>query len=120
MPYEYNKELTPNAQKLRRNMTKEEKHLWYDFLKKLPTTVNRQKVVGSYVVDFYIYSSRLVIELDGIQHKTREHIAYDKERDAYFRSLGIKVLRYGNDRVRNDFSFVCQDILNHIKAESGG
>ena len=119
MPYEYDKRLTSNAQELRRNMTKEEKHLWYDFLKNLPVTVNRQKVISSYVVDFYIHSPKLVIELDGIQHKTREHTASDRERDAFFNSLGIKVLRYENERVKNDFVFVCQDILNHIKEDDG-
>ena len=46
-------------------MTKEERHLWYDFLKKLPVTVNSQKVIGKYIVDFYIASSKLVVELDG-------------------------------------------------------
>lgn len=120
MPYEYNRKITPNAQELRRNMTKEEKHLWYDFLKKLPITVNRQKVIGSYVVDFYIHSAMLAIELDGIQHKTREHIAFDNERDVYLNSLGIKVLRYDNERVKKDFSFVCQDILEHLGVKKEG
>ena len=60
--------LTQNSQELRRNMTKEEKHLWYDFLKKLPITVNRQRKMGSYIADFYIAKCKLVIELDGSQH----------------------------------------------------
>ena len=60
-----NPRLTPRAQELRSNMTKEERHLWYDFLKSLPVTVHRQKVLGNYIADFYIASKKLVIELDG-------------------------------------------------------
>ena len=60
-----NPELTHIAQNLRKNMTKEERHLWYDFLKKLPITIQRQKVIGQYIVDFYCASAKLVIEIDG-------------------------------------------------------
>ena len=61
----HRKTLTPYAQKLRREMTKAEKHLWYDFLKKIPFTVHRQKVIGPYIADFYIAEAKLIIELDG-------------------------------------------------------
>jgi len=114
MPYDYNKNLTENSQALRKNMTPEEKHLWYDFLTRLPVTVNRQKAIGSYITDFYIHSGKLVIELDGIQHHTEEHEAKDRIRDEYLSELGITVLRYNNDTVRNYFGFVCEDILNHL------
>lgn len=60
-----NSKLTGNAKTLRKNMTKEERYLWYDFLKTLSVTVNRQKVIGNYIVDIYIASSKIVIELDG-------------------------------------------------------
>ena len=63
-----NSRLTGNAQKLRREMTEEERHLWYDFLKGLPVTVNRQKVIGRYIVYFYCAEAKLVIEIDGTQH----------------------------------------------------
>ena len=63
-----NSKLTGYSQNLRKNMTKEEKHLWYDFLKKQPFTVHRQKVIGKYIVDFYIASYKTVIEVDGSQH----------------------------------------------------
>ena len=68
MIYNYNKKLVSTAQALRKRMTKEEKHLWYDFLKHLPVTVNRQKNIGNYIVDFFIAEKRVVIELDGSQH----------------------------------------------------
>lgn len=72
MIYSYNKKLVSNARALRNNMTDEENHLWYDFLKKLPLTVNRQKNIGNYIVDFFIASKRIVIEIDGIQLKCRK------------------------------------------------
>ena len=114
MLYPYNKKLVANAQALRRSMTREEKHLWYDFLKKLPITVNRQKNIGEYVVDFFIASKRIAIELDGRQHGMPEHKAADEKRDADLRELGIVVLRYANQDVNERFHAVCTDILGHI------
>ncbi len=109
-----NKKLTPFAQRLRKEMTPEEKHLWYDFLKKIPWTVNRQKVFGNYIVDLYIASANLVIEVDGGQHNDEETILRDKERDAWFRERGITVLRYSNLEVKLNFNLVCIDILEHL------
>ena len=114
MPYKYNNKLSGNSKSLRKEMTSEEKHLWYDFLKNLPVTVNRQKVIGNYIVDFYIHSAKLVIEIDGIQHNSREHKSKDDARDAYLSELGITVVRYGNETVRESFSFICEDILNRL------
>ena len=112
-----NPKLTPNARALRRDMTKEERHLWYDFLKPLPVMVHRQKVIGSYIVDFYIAEAKLVIELDGSQHYESHGLAVDAARDRYMRSLGLTVLRYSNLDVNRNFSGVCQDILNHLPAD---
>lgn len=109
-----NAKLTPNARKLRKNMTKEERHLWYDFLRDLPVMVHRQKVVGSYIVDFYIDSCKLVIELDGSQHYETEGRERDAQRDTYLQSLGITVLRYSNADVNMRFESVCQDIWNRL------
>ena len=110
-----NKYLTKNARILRKNMTKEERHLWYDFLKNLPVTVNRQKVIGKYIADFYCASAKIVIELDGSQHyDTAESIKKDADRDAFFCQLGIKVLRYQNIDITNNFEGVCNDIYRHI------
>ncbi len=112
-----NSVLTENARKLRKNMTREERHLWYDFLKTLPITVHRQKVIGKYIADFYIAACRLVIELDGSQHYEGKGIAKDKERDEYLRSLGIKVLRYTNLDINKNFEGVCKDISKYIFGE---
>ena len=113
-----NKELTSISKILRKQMTKEEKHLWYDFLKHLPVTINRQKVIGKYVVDFYCASAKIVIELDGFQHYEEDAYQKDKERDEYLQSLGIKVLRYSNYDFNRRFEGVCADILKHIDTSS--
>ena len=113
-----NSKLTGNAKTLRKNMTKEERHLWYDFLKTLPITVNRQKVIGNYIVDFYIATAKLVIELDGSQHYEENGIENDAKRDEFLHNLGIKVLRYSNLDVNKRFESVCGDILNCINTSS--
>ena len=113
-----NAKLTKNAQTLRKNMTKEERMLWYEFLKNLPVNFNRQKVIGSFIVDFYCASAKIVVEIDGSQHFNEENIALDKERDEYLSSLGIRVLRYNNLEVKRNFRGVCEDILNVIKERS--
>ena len=106
--------LRKNAQKLRREMTKEERRLWYNFLKRLPVTVNRQKVIGRYIVDFYCASAKLVIELDGSQHYEAENAASDRERDQALSKLGITVVRYSNDDINGNFDGVCADLLRRL------
>lgn len=95
-------------------MTKEERKLWYGFLKELPVTVNRQKVFKNFVVDFYCASNKIAIEVDGSQHYDDGGIAQDKLRDEYFASIGIKVLRYSNRKVNEEFESVCNDILKNL------
>ena len=113
-----NSKLTRNAQMLRKSMTKEERHLWYDFLKSQEVTFNRQKVIGKYIADFYCAEKQLVIELDGSQRYMDEGQQADKERDAYFASLGLKVLRYSNRQIHTQFDSVCNDILRHLTTSS--
>ena len=109
-----NPKLRKNAQKLRSEMTKEERRLWYDFLKQLPVTVNRQKVIGPYIADFYCASRKLVIELDGSQHYEDEGAASDRKRDHALNQLGISVVRYSNDDINRAFDGVCADILRRL------
>ena len=113
-----NSRLTPNAKTLRKNMTKEERHLWYDFLKTLPITVNRQKVIGNYIVDFYIASVKLVIEIDGSQHYMDKGKETDEKRDAFLKELNIKVLRYSNRDINQNFRGVCENISENINTSS--
>lgn len=112
---DYNKKLNGISRALRKDMTPEEKHIWYDFLRKLPLPVKRQKIIGNYIVDFYIPSAKIVIEIDGRQHLMEENKNSDKERDGYLLSMGIKVLRYPNDAVNNRFAIVCKDILQNLR-----
>ena len=95
-------------------MTKEERHLWYDCLKLLPVTVHRQKVIGNYIVDFYIASHKIVIELDGSQHYEETHQKKDAIRDEYLKQVGCTVLRYSNADINHRFRQVCDDIFNHL------
>ena len=103
--------MVSNAKALRKNMTKEERHLWYDFLKMLPLSVRRQHNIENYIVDFYIASKKIVIEVDGMQHLEREHLEKDKKRDEELSRWGITVLRYSNEDVHRRFSIVANDIL---------
>ena len=110
-----NQTLKPSAQELRRDMTPEERRLWYDFLRSLSCPVKRQKVFDRYIADFYIPSAGLVIELDGSQHYMEEGLRCDEARDAFFQSRGITVVRYSNLDVNRNFTGVCEDILHRIE-----
>ena len=113
-----NPRLTANAQKLRKTMTKEERHLWYDFLKQLPMTIHRQKVIGNYIVDFYCAEKRIVIELDGSQHYEEKGKSADEERDRFMRENGLTVVRYSNADVMQRFESVCEDLLRRMNLAS--
>ena len=112
-PY-HNKKLTSNSQKLRKNMTDEEKKLWYMFLKKLPYTVHRQKIIENYIVDFYIAEKQIIIEIDGSQHYELNGMIADKQRDQRLSELGFLVLRYSNYDMEKHFKDICADIENHL------
>ena len=106
-----NCDLLHRARKLRKEMTKEERHLWYDFLKDYPVKFYKQKIVGSYILDFYCEKARLAIEVDGTQHFEAAGMEYDKARTAYLETLGIRVLRFSNRDINQDFRGVCEAIL---------
>ena len=110
MQPKHNKQLVPFAKKLRREMTKEERHLWYDFLRCYPVRFSRQKVLGKYIADFYSAEARLVIELDGSQHYEDQNIESDAERTAFLEAYGLKVIRIPNNEVSRNFRGVCEYI----------
>ena len=95
-------------------MTPEEKHIWYDFLKKLPFNVRRQHNIENYIVDFYIAEKKIVIEIDGIQHTSQEHRENDQKRDFELSNWGITVLRYSNKDINSNFRAVTNDILVNL------
>ena len=117
MDRKYNKKSVDHAKELRHNMTKEEKHLWYDFLKDYPVKFRRQQPLGRYIADFYCAKADLVIELDGSQHFKEKGISYDKERTNYLEGYGIQILRIANNEVWNNFEGVClyiDDLVREI------
>ena len=115
MQYKHNPKLTSNAKELRKNMTKEERHLWYDFLKTYPVRFSRQKVLGKYIVDFYSAEAKIVIELDGSQHYDLENQIKDKERTDFLKQYGLRIIRIPNNEVMNNFLGVCEYIDAAVK-----
>ncbi len=115
MPQKYNRELISNAKSLRKNMTKEERHLWYDYLRTYPKKFVRQKVLGKYIADFYCASANLVIELDGSQHYKEDGIKYDEIRTEFLQEFGIQVIRIPNNQVNMNFTGVCEYIDEYMR-----
>ena len=111
-----NRRLLETAKALRREMTPQERRLWYQFLRNYPVKVYKQRIIGSFIVDFYCVSAKLVIEVDGSQHYDEQVKAYDRERSAYLNGLGLKVIRYSNADVDMRFGAVCDSIHNAIQA----
>ena len=110
MQSKHNKQLVPFAKQLRKEMTKEERHLWYDFLRAYPVRFSRQKVLGKYIADFYSAQAKLVIELDGSQHYENENKEKDVERTNFLEGYGLKILRIPNNEVNCNFRGVCEYI----------
>ena len=113
--FEPNPNLSDKSKDLRKNMTPEEKHLWYDYLKAYPIQFNRQRIIGSYIVDFYCRKANLVIEIDGGQHYIPDGLSYDKERTDFLNSIGIEVLRFLNKDINHNFNNVCAYIDKVVK-----
>lgn len=108
--FSYRQDLIPNAKTLRKNMTRHERHLWYDFLRTLPIKWYRQRAIDHYIADFYCPAAKLVVELDGDQHGTPESMAYDNARTAALAKAGIHVLRFSNRDIDEHFEGVCLEI----------
>ena len=105
-----NNKLLNIARILRRNMTRQEKHLWYDFLRYYPVKIYKQRIIDDFIADFYCHSARLIIELDGLQHYTNQGRAHDAARTEVLEKYGIFVLRFSNRDVDDNFEDVCRMI----------
>ena len=110
MQSKHNQQLVPFAKQLRKEMTKEERHLWYDFLRSYPVRFSGQKVLGKYIADFYSAEAKLVIELDGSQHYEDINAEKDADRTAFLESYGLTVIRIPNNEVMRNFRGVCEYI----------
>ena len=114
MQSKHNKQLVPLAKQLRKEMTKEERHLWYDFLRTYPGRFSRQKV-GKNIADFYSAEARLVIELDRSQHYEDCNTEKDAERTMFLEGYGLTVVRIPNNEVNRNFRGVCEYIDVTVK-----
>ena len=117
MHHKHNPNLTKYARELRKNMTREEAHLWYDFLRDYPLRFLRQKVIDNYIVDFYCREAKLVIELDGSQHYEERGMMRDKIRTEHIEKYGLTVLRIPNNEINYNFRGVCDYIISFINGE---
>ena len=116
MNYKHNKELTHLSRNLRKNMTKEEKRLWYDYLSKYPIRFLRQKVIDNYIVDFYCSRAKLIIEIDGSQHYDEKGLENDKIRTEKLSQRDLTVIRIPNSQINKNFRNVCYYIDLYVKS----
>lgn len=117
MPVPKNHRMLSQARKLRREMTPQERKLWYLFLKDYPVKIYRQRIIESFIVDFYCSSAKLVIELDGQPHFTAQGQQYDAERSRILKSYGLRVIRFTDHDVDTKFSQVC-DAIHHAISQT--
>ena len=115
MDRKHNPNLTENAKVLRKNMTKEERHPWYDFLRTYPIRFLRQKIIDNFIVDFYCHDARLIIELDGSQHYSDEGLLKDKIRTEKIESRSLTVIHIPNNEIFENFDGVCEYIDAIVK-----
>ena len=108
--YKHNKSLVGVGRILRKNMTPEERHLWYDFLRDYPIKFNRQKIIGKYIVDFYSAKAKLIIELDGSQHYEDNGVLKDNERTKFLKAYGFTIIRIPNNEIKQNFTGVFEYI----------
>ena len=113
----YNPAMKDRARELRKNMTPQERHLWYDFLRGYPVKFYRQRSIDNFIVDFYCSRARLAIEVDGSQHYTAGGLEYDRQRSAILRQYGVKVVRFSNSDIDREFGAVCAFIDKIIREE---
>jgi len=115
MRFEYNGKMIPRAKEMRKNMTRHERKLWYDFLRNYPVRFQRQKTIGSYIVDSYCHDAGLIIELDGMQHDEKDAKEYDEVRTAFLQACGLMVVRFPNVNIDRNFAAVCMMIDREVK-----
>ncbi len=111
----YDKKLKSRADELRKNMTQQEWNLWYFYLRNHRLKWYRQRIIDRFIVDFYCHAAKLVIEIDGKQHYTEQGIVYDTERTQVLQGYGLKVLRYTNQQLVDNFQEICWDIEKNLQ-----
>src|SRR5687768_14813414 len=115
MHYGAEKIIFQYADDLRKNMTETEKILWKRVRKnQLSMRIRRQHPIDNYIADFYCHELKLVIEIDGGIHLSKETSEYDIIRDLILNGLGIVVIRFTNHQVTNEIEQVIAEIQNKI------
>ena len=117
MPLKYNGKNIILAKNLRKNATPQENHLWYDFLSKYEVRFQRQKSIDNFIADFYCYKAKLIIEIDGSQHYTEYGFQKDEFRTEILEGYGLKIIRFTNKQIDNNFYEVC-DYIDMVVKES--
>ena len=107
--------LKVNARKLRSDMTEEENKLWYQYLRYYPVRFMRQRIIDSFILDFYCARCKLGIELDGKQHITEQGLGHDEARTKLLNAYGVTVIRFTNEQIQNDFGYVREEIDAKVK-----
>lgn len=115
MPIIYNGKNVVLAKCLRKRATRQEKRLWYDFLKNYDVSFQRQKAIGDYIVDFYCPSLKIAIEIDGNQHYSKEGIEKDRIRTCEINNQGVQVIRITNRQIDRHFNEICEYLDNEIQ-----
>ena len=110
-----NESLIPAARALRKDMTRHEKKLWYDFLRHYPIRFSRQKILGWYVADFYCAKAKLVLEIDGDTHFDPEGLEKDRKRDEFLEGYGLTVVHIQNHEIDEAFSSVCDFVDSVVR-----
>ena len=104
---------------LRKQMTKEERKLWFECLRDYPVRFRRQEIILDYIADFYCSRAKLIVELDGEQHAD----PVEKERDALrtrrIEQLGYKVIRIPNREIWRNFQGVKEYIYRELQKRLG-
>lgn len=110
MSLDYNENNITLAKNLRKKPTKQEKHLWYDFLSRYEIRFQRQKSIDNFIADFYCHKAKLVIEIDGSQHYSEKGIQKDIFRTEILEGYDLKVIRFTNHQIDTNFYEVCKYI----------
>ena len=116
---QHQKYMLTRARELREDLTREERHLWYDYLRYHPVHWYKQRIIEDYIVDFYCPSAKLAVELDGWQHQELDNWYADQVRDRELGELGIQVLRFTNVDVNYRFRRVCAEIERVMTERQG-
>jgi very-short-patch-repair endonuclease len=109
--FPYNPKLKKRAVEMRKNITKSEQIIWFNYLKKINIRVLRQRPIWNFIVDFYIPSKKIIIEIDWDSHNTENALVYDLERTKILEWFWLNILRFTNNDINNNFLKIC-NILN--------